>query len=296
MKNTPFHIPVLLNESIDGLDIQNGDTVVDGTFGGGGHSKNILEKFDSKIELICVDLDEKANERYRECFKNNKNSIFIESNFKDTAKILEISKKKNVDRVLLDLGTSTYQLLEDDRGFSFKSATPLSMSFSQKGAHTDISAYDIVNFWEENNIADVIYAYGEDVNSRKIARKIVKEREKKPIEDSVQLADIINSAFVYRGRFNHATKTFQAFRIVVNDELNVLKQALDNWWKVLNTNGRMAIISFHSLEDRIVKQWMKSQNHKEIITKKPLSASHDELLANPRSRSAKLRIIKKIND
>jgi 16S rRNA (cytosine1402-N4)-methyltransferase len=293
MLSASLHIPVLLNESIDGLAIVAGDTIVDGTFGGGGHSKLIIERFGESVQLVCVDLDEAAGERYRELFGTQSNTTFVHANFKDVQTILDAVGKTSVNRVLLDLGTSTFQLLADTRGFSFHSDAPLSMAFSAAGAHTGISAWDIANLWEEETIADIIYAYGEDRSSRRIARAIVAARESGPIDTASALATVIASAFSRRGRIHPATKTFQAFRIAVNDELTVLKDALAAWWQVLAPGGRIAVITFHSLEDRIVKQWMKAQTNERVITKKPLSATAQELQANPRSRSAKLRIIEK---
>ncbi len=199
-----------------------------------------------------------------------------------------------MNKVLLDLGTSTFQLLDDTRGFSFQSNAPLHMAFSEAGSHTGISAWDIANSWDESSIADIIYAYGEDRSSRKIARAIVEARAKGPIETSTDLANAILAAYKSRGRIHPATKTFQAIRITVNDELQVLKDALENWWDALEPRGRLAIITFHSLEDRIVKQWMKSKTNERVITKKPIIASKEELLGNTRSRSAKLRIIEKV--
>ncbi len=290
--HTSLHIPVLLHESIDGLAIAPGDIIVDGTFGGGGHSRTMLDEHDD-IALICVDLDEAAQERYKEVIGFNKHAMFVHANFKDADTILAVTGKKAVNKVLLDLGTSTFQLLADTRGFSFQSDAPLSMAFSENGSHTGFTASDIVNSWEEESIADIIYAYGEDRSSRKIARAIVEARELGEIKTSLQLADIIKAAFKSRGRIHPATKTFQAFRIAVNDELGVLKEALDAWWSRILPGGRIAVITFHSLEDRIVKQWMKTQTHERVITKKPIVASTVELQANPRSRSAKLRILEK---
>lgn len=289
-----FHVPVLLEESIDGLNIENNDVVIDGTFGGGGHSEAILKKFGESVELVCVDLDENALTRYGEIIGSASNATFVHSNFKDAEDILSVSKKKKVNKVLLDLGTSTFQLLQDTRGFSFLSDAPLSMAFSESGSHTEISAWDIANIWSEESIADIIYAYGEDRGSRKIAKAIVSARENGSIETASQLANIIMSAFKFRGKIHPATKTFQAFRVAVNDELNVLKEALENWWKLLQPQGRIAVITFHSLEDRIVKHWMKEKTNQRVITKKPITPNQDELKANPRSRSAKLRIIEKI--
>lgn len=291
MEHISLHIPVLLQESIDGLVIKPGDTIVDGTFGGGGHSSTMLAQYGDTISLICVDLDEAAEARFTEIIGTRPNATFVHSNFKDAASILATAKKERVDKVLLDLGTSTFQLLTDTRGFSFQSDAPLSMAFSEGGSHTGFTAWDIVNSWKEESIADIIYAYGEDRSSRKIARAIVEAREGGEITTSSQLATIIQGAFKSRGRIHPATKTFQAFRIAVNDELQVIKDALNAWWNVLNPGGRIAVITFHSLEDRIVKQWMKTNER--VITKKPIIPSRQELLINPRSRSAKLRIIEK---
>jgi 16S rRNA (cytosine1402-N4)-methyltransferase len=293
------HIPVLLHESVDGLAIVPGDVIVDGTFGGGGHSGLIIEQYKDTVSLVCVDLDEAAKERYMALFGTQTNTVFVQSNFKDAQYIIDtagVVAKQGVTKVLLDLGTSTFQLLADTRGFSFQSDAPLSMAFSEKGSHIGVSAWDIVNEWAEESIADIIYAYGEDRSSRKIARAIVEARASGPIDTASGLATVILGAFKRRGRIHPATKTFQAFRIAVNDELNVLKEALSSWWQLLAPGGRIAVITFHSLEDRIVKQWMKAQTNERVITKKPLIATTQELQTNPRSRSAKLRIIEKIKD
>lgn len=283
------HIPVLLDESVDGLAIKKGDVVVDGTFGGGGHSSAILDRYPS-VRLIAVDLDEGAAKRFTE--KIGDRAQFIHANFKDTEQICTEAGISYVDRVLLDLGTSTFQLLEDTRGFSFASDTPLAMTLSENGSHTGFTAYDIANSWDETSIADIIYAYAEERRSRAIAKAIVEARTKAPIETSGQLAAIIETAISRRGRLHPATTTFQAFRIAVNDELGTIQVALDAWWEKLSVGGRIAVITFHSLEDRIVKRWMKS--HERVITKKPITPTKNELQTNPRSRSAKLRIIEKV--
>lgn len=288
MDHTSLHIPVLLHESIDGLALRPHDIVVDGTFGGGGHSRAILEA-QPTVRLISVDLDEAALARHVELIGDR--GTIVHSNFKDVAHIMQSAHIDRIDKVLLDLGTSTFQLLEDTRGFSFQSDAPLSMAFSSAGSHTGFTAWDIANEWSEESIADIIYAYGEDRASRKIARVIALAREQGEIKTSKQLAEIIQTACRSRGRTHPATKTFQAFRIAVNDELSVIREALDAYWDVLAPGGRIAVITFHSLEDRIVKQWMKT--HERVITKKPIAPTRHELLANPRSRSAKLRIIEK---
>jgi 16S rRNA (cytosine1402-N4)-methyltransferase len=264
-----MHIPVLLHESITALDIHDGEIVVDGTFGGGGHSKAILE-FNKNIKLIAVDLDEDAKERFEKSFKGTK-AIFIHDNYKNAEAILEKSGQTIVNKVLLDIGTSSFQLDQDSRGFSFQSDSPLHMTLSKEGSHTGFNAFDIVNEWDEASIADIIFYYGQDSFARVIAKAIVKARALKPIKTSKELADIIALTIKRKGRLHPATKTFQALRIAVNDELTVLKEALSAWWKHLAPNGRIVVISFHSLEDRIVKQWMIAQEEpKRVITKKPL--------------------------
>jgi 16S rRNA (cytosine1402-N4)-methyltransferase len=291
---TKSHIPVLLHESITALMIKDGDVVVDGTFGGGGHSKAIYESFGNKIHLICVDLDEDAQKRFGESFKGD-NPIFVHNNYKNAKEILDTAKESKVDKVLLDIGTSSFQLDEDTRGFSFNSDSPLQMTLSQQGSHTGFNAYDIVNTWEESSIADIIFYYGEEPFARKIAKAIVNARNTKPIKTARELGEVISLAIKRKGRLHPATKTFQALRIAVNDELSVLKEALSAWWSLLAPGGRIAVISFHSLEDRIVKQWMaRLEDDKRVITKKPISPSTLEIKTNPRSRSAKLRIIEKI--
>jgi 16S rRNA (cytosine1402-N4)-methyltransferase len=291
--SVPRHVPVLLHESVTSLAIAPTDTIVDGTFGGGGHSKAIAALVPQGT-LICVDLDEAAEARFGEQFADVKNVSFVHANFKDAAVILAEAKITAVDKVLLDLGTSVFQLLSDTRGFSFNSDVPLAMTFSSHGSHTGFNAHDIVNSWQESSIADIIYAYGEEVKSRRIARAIVEARAITPIMTSLQLATIIATAMPRNSRIHPATKTFQALRIAVNDELGTLTHAMNAWWDVLNTGGRISIITFHSLEDRIVKQWMRDHPNSRVITKKPLSPSKEELSSNPRSRSAKLRTIEKI--
>lgn len=291
-----MHTPVLLNESITALDINDGDIVVDGTFGGGGHSAAILEAGKVK-KLIAVDLDEEAETRFGKQFPKNPEVVFVHDNYKNVESILKKASVVSVDKVFLDLGTSSFQLDTDTRGFSFRSDTPLLMTLSASGSHTGFNAYDIANEWEETSIADIIFHYGEDRAARKIARLIVEARAKGPIKTSGELASIIEAGIPRRGKIHPATKTFQAFRIAVNDELVTLKDALNAWWGLLNTGGRIAVITFHSLEDRIVKLWMKEHaqnNVGRVITKKPIVPGEDELKLNPRSRSSKLRIIEKI--
>jgi 16S rRNA (cytosine1402-N4)-methyltransferase len=290
-----IHNPVLLHESVISLALRPDDIVVDGTFGGGGHSAAILTSL-KKGRLVCVDLDEAAEERFQRLFSTDENVQFIHANFKDADGILAAAHVAHVDKVLLDLGTSVFQLLADTRGFSFNSDVPLAMTFSSAGSHTGFNASDIVNSWEESSIADIIFWYGEEKSARTIARAIVAARTEKPIVTAKQLATVIEGAVRRRGRIHPATKTFQALRIAANDELGTLTTAMEAWWKLLSIHGRLSIITFHSLEDRLVKQWMKAQNDNAlIVTKKPITPSVEELSINPRSRSAKLRTIEKIS-
>lgn len=288
-----MHIPVLLHESITALALEKNDVVVDGTFGGGGHSGAILNHIQSG-RLICVDLDEAAQQRFATLMGDNTQAFFIHENYKNVASILEKAKALFVNKVLLDLGISSFQIDADTRGFSFKSDAPLRMTFSEEGSHTGFTAYDIANTWEESSIADIIFYYGEERSAKKIARAIVSARAEGPITTASALAHIIEVAVPRKGKIHPATKTFQALRIAVNDELVTIKTALSAWWQVLAPKGRIAVITFHSLEDRIVKLWMKEQTEGRVITKKPIIPSDTETQTNPRSRSAKLRVIEKI--
>ena len=286
-----MHIPVLLQESIDQLHLEHAKVVVDGTFGGGGHTKKMLDLFPN-LKVIAVDLDEDAKLRFDALLASEPRAQFVHANYKDAEKILALAGVEKVDGVLIDMGTSTFQLLADTRGFSFNSDTPLTMTFSSAGSHTGFNAYDIVNTWQADSIADIIYFYGEDVKARQIAKAIVDAREDSEIVTAKQLADVIESVVKRKGKIHPATKTFQALRIAVNDEYKAIEEALDAWHARLTPGGRISVITFHSGEDRVVKQWMKT--HERVITKKPLAPTRNELLANPRSRSAKLRVIEKI--
>ncbi len=288
-----LHKSVLLNESIALLTLAPNDIVIDGTFGGGGHSAALLAQVPS-IALICVDLDEDAKARFDEQFGSDHRATFVHANFKDAKTILAQAGKDHADKVLLDLGTSTFQLLADTRGFSFNSNAPLSMTFSASGSHTGFTAHDIVNTWLPESIADIIFHYGGERSARRIANAIVEARATAPIETAADLARIIESVNPRRGKTHPATKTFQALRIAVNDELKVVEEALDAWWEVLASGGRIAVITFHSLEDRIVKRWMQTITPtKRVITKKPIAPGREELIANKRARSAKLRVAEK---
>ncbi len=293
------HIPVLLNESIQGLSIVPGDIVLDATLGAGGHSEAICRST-SGLTVIGLDADSDAISRSEKRLMNctdNCRFIFEEINFRYVDRALEKHSIDHIDKALFDLGVSSFTY-ESGRGFSFQKDEPLRMTLS-----TDpnaLSAYDVVNTWAEETLADIIYGFGEDKFARRIARAIVEQRESKPIETSAELEKCIYSAvpfYARHGRTHPATKTFQALRIAVNDEMNALKEGLEKTWGKLAVGGRIAVISFHSLEDRIVKQYFRSLESAcsgEILTKKPIVPSDTEVSDNPRSRSSKLRVIKKI--
>ena len=292
-----IHKTVLLNETIEGLNLpaspslggQTDSVVLDCTFGGGGHSLEILKRF-PKVKIIALDQDKSV-------WRNNDKRIsFHNENFSNLDKVL---KEEKVDGIIFDLGLSSDQLENSGRGFSFMKNEPLLMTMRENPRAEDLTALDIVNIWNEKSLADIIYGYGEERYSRRIAKGIVDAREKK-IETTFDLVKIISDsvpAGYRRGRLHFATKTFQALRIAVNDELGVLKDGLEKGFSVLKVGGRMAVISFHSLEDRIVKRFYKElekEGKVKLINKKIILASEEELRNNPRSRSAKLRILEKI--
>lgn len=285
------HTPVLLRETIDALQNTGKKVFVDGTFGGGGHSEVLLTENPDAF-VICVDLDPLAKSRFEALALPKDRSIFINTNYAHVAEILQKARKTSIDGVLLDLGTSAYQLLEDTRGFSFMTNSPLQMTFGEGVGASGLTAHDIVNTWSEENIALILYRYGDEKASRKIANAIVTARAEKSIETSGDLAAIIVDCIPRKGKIHPATKTFQALRIAVNNELEILQRALHDWYEALAPKGRLAVITFHSLEDRIVKHFMKSTDGR-VITKKPIIPSTEEILSNPKSRSAKLRVLVK---
>jgi 16S rRNA (cytosine1402-N4)-methyltransferase len=295
------HISVLLNESIDGLAIKSGDTIVDGTLGGGGHTLEIVKRFGKGVRIICLDLDMDAISRTKELIKDFESNIIFKNNgFQDIEKVLLDLNISKVDRILLDLGLSSFQLEEGGRGFSFQKDEPLLMTMKKNPSKEDLTAYTIVNTWKEETLADIIYGFGEEKYSRKIAKAIVEARVEKEIKTTFDLVKIIEGAVgrFYKGKkINPSTKTFQALRIATNSELQNLEEVIQKGFKSLVSGGRIAIISFHSLEDRIVKKafvQLKEDNIAKIINKKPIVPSEKEIKLNPRSRSSKLRLIEKI--
>ena len=294
-----IHKTVLLHESIDGLNIQKGDIYLDGTLGSAGHAEYALKITDGNLTVIGLDRDIDALSRSEQRLGKAKNIILKESNYSDLDKVLNHLNIEKVNRIMLDLGLSSDQFEASGRGFTFKKEEPLLMTFKKNPVEGDITASEIVNNWQEENIADIIYGYGEEKYSRRIAHAIVNYRQKKSIETTGELVEIISQAvpiFYRKGRIHPATRTFQALRITANDELNSLKKGLANGFERLAKGGRMAVISFHSLEDRIVKNFNKEKAEKEeakIITKRPIVPEEIEIKENPRSRSAKLRILEK---
>ena len=284
------HIPVLLNEVMEILKPQKGEFFIDGTFGAGGHSEKILEAIGEKGKLFAFDWDPKAGERNK-LILEKKNFTFANVNYANTKEFLKKNDLPKVDGLLLDLGFSSDQLEDSGKGFSFKKDEPLVMSYGEGG----LTAYEVVNSYSEEKLLEIIKELGEERFPGRIARVIVESRQKEPIKTSLQLARIIRSALprnYEKGRIDPATRTFQALRIYVNGELENIKKILGDLESIVKSGGRVVVISFHSLEDRIVKNIfrdMKKSGKAELLNKKIISASRDEVLINPRSRSAKLR-------
>ena len=303
------HIPVLLNETIEGLDIKQNGIYADGTAGGGGHSGAILNRLTTG-KLISIDQDPDAISTLTQKFKNNDNSIIIKGNFADIKELLELRGVGRLDGVLLDIGVSSHQLDTASRGFSFHEEAPLDMRMSQSGT----TAEDLVNTLPYEELKRIIRDYGEEKYASSIAKGIVTTREQSPLKTTIELAEIIKANVPQKVRRDGhpARKTFQALRIAVNDELGVLVKGLDGAFDMLGKGGRLAVITFHSLEDRIVKQKMASwcqgctcpkdfpvcvcgnKPKAKLVNRKPICANETELSENPRSRSAKLRICEKI--
>ncbi len=309
-----LHRSVMINEIISFLPTTKSINVIDATFGGGGYSKAILEKFNVN-QLLAIDRDPISKIFAKEIESKFSNFTLVNNKFSKIEDIINNTKfkDKKFDIILFDLGTSSNQIDNAQRGFSFNKSGPLDMRMGS----SDKNAYDIVNKYEEKNLADIIYQYGEERYSRVIAKEIVKNRKIKIINDTLELSNIIKKCLPkknqLKSKIHPATKTFQAIRIYVNDELNELKHSLKKVLNILNKDGLILVVSFQSLEDRIVKdffnhnsgkRWRSSRHYPElpdklatqlkIITKKPILPSTSEILENPRSRSAKLRVAQKI--
>lgn len=296
-----MHIPVLLHESIEGLAIKEGGVYVDCTTNRGGHSLEIAKAVGENGVLICIDLDQDALQEAREVLEKAKKGPkihFIHSNFRHLASILKDLKIAHVDGVLADLGISSQELDDSKRGFSFRTDDPLLMTFDAKPEEDMTTAYDIVNFWSESTIADILYGFADETYSRRIAKRIIERRESAPIKTTFELVDVIASAVpvLYRHKKTHfATKTFQALRMATNDELGSVSDLIESLPTILASNGRGCIITFHSTEDRIVKHKLRANEETlKMINKKAIMPSYEEIKENPRSRSAQLRIVERI--
>ena len=307
------HVSVLLKETIDGLNIKPDGIYVDGTLGGGGHSLEIAKRLSKNGHLYGIDRDtdaiEAAGERLREY---SDRFTAIHSNFYNAAEVLKNIGVQKIDGFILDLGVSSHQLDEADRGFSYMQDAPLDMRMDRGAPYT---AWNVVNEKSEKELNDIIFKYGEEKWAKRIAQFIVAEREKKPIDTTYELVEAIKKAVPKGARRDGphpAKRTFQAIRIEVNGELAILDKTVDDMTEMLSEGGRMCIITFHSLEDRIIKNAMKRHENPctcppefpvcvcgkvpdgKVITRKPILPSDEELEVNPRSRSAKLRIMEKI--
>ena len=287
-----IHIPVLMDEVLEGLQPEGSKIIVDGTLGGAGHSAAILERLGPDGQLISLDRDLDAVEAAAKLIDDPRFTP-IHGNYADFPEHLKAMGIEAVDGVLLDLGYSSDQLADKDRGFSFQNEGELDLRFDRLDGEP---AWRLLNRLSEKHLADLIYNYGEERLSRRIARKICAVRQADPIKTSQQLARLVRSC-VPRSK-NHsidpATRTFQAFRIAVNDELKFLSETMNRLAKSIKLDGRAAIISFHSLEDRIVKRAINGDELFEAINRKPITASDEEIDENSRSRSAKLRVAKRI--
>ena len=281
-----YHTPVLLKEVVALLQPHRGGVYVDATLGGGGHATELLQASAPDGRLIGLDRDEEALVASRERLKEWGARVeLVRANFGELEETLMNVGLTAVDGIVFDLGVSSRQFDEPTRGFSFQREGPLDMRMDRNTGQT---ARDVLNTASEKELADIFYLYGEERRSRSIAKRIVAAR---PIETTVQLADLVGPR---HGRIHPATRVFQALRIYVNDELGNLKRGLESASRVVKSGGRIAVISFHSLEDRIVKRYFKETPTLRIITRKPVTAAEEELETNPRARSAKLRVAEQI--
>lgn len=306
------HVSVLLEECIEALNIKKQGYYVDCTMGGAGHSSHIVSKLNNDGRLIGIDQDTDALNAAKERLKDYNNAIYVHNNFYNIYDILEELKIEKVDGILMDLGVSSYQLDAGERGFSYMQDAPLDMRMNRD---KEFSAYDVINDYSEEDLYRIIKDYGEERFSKRIASFIVKRRNEKPIETTLELVDIIKAAIPAKARRDGphpAKRTFQAIRIEVNGELEILDKAIADSVKKLNSNGRLAIITFHSLEDRIVKNKFRDLENPckcpkefpicacgkkpmvKVLSRKAIAPTDEEIEVNPRSRSAKLRVLEKI--
>ena len=302
IKAEGYHVPVLLNESIDGLNICQGGVYVDVTFGGGGHSREILRRLGAQGRLYSFDQDADALQNVPE---GDERFTFVQSNFRYLSNWMRYYGEEEVDGVLADLGVSSHHFDDEQRGFSFRFDAPLDMRMNQKASHT---AADIVNGYSEERLADVLYLYGELRNARRIAAALVRARQSHPIATTQQLSDVVAPVIGREREKKELAKVFQSLRIEVNHEMEALKEMLQAAVNVLRPGGRLSVITYHSLEDRIVKNFMKTGNAEgrmnqdffgrieapfRLVNNKVLVPTDEEQACNPRSRSAKLRIAEK---
>jgi 16S rRNA (cytosine1402-N4)-methyltransferase len=289
------HVPVLLEEVLAGLAIQPGMTVADGTLGGGGHTAALLEAVGPQGRLFAVDRDIEAVERARRRFADQSHCLPLHGNYCDLPQLLGEQGILQLDAILLDLGLSSDQLASGERGFSFDADGELDLRFDVTQGDP---AWRLLARLPEKELADLIYQFGEERFSRRIARQIVAARRTAPIQTARQLRELLERCVprAPRMRIHPATRTFQALRIAVNDELGSLRLALDQFPRILVPGGRLAVISFHSLEDRLVKYAFRDSSDYEILTKKPIRPKEAEIQRNPRSRSARLRIARRVED
>ncbi|MFH1395386.1 MAG: 16S rRNA (cytosine(1402)-N(4))-methyltransferase RsmH [Candidatus Omnitrophota bacterium] len=297
-KKTNAHVPVLLNEVIDYLDITSGSVILDGTLGGGGHTRECLKKIGPKGCVIGIDKDSSAIERVKRTLKEfNGRIIYVNDDFRNIVQILKSVEIEKLDGAIFDFGMSSFQIDEAERGFSFLKDGPLDMRMDSR---QKLSAKEVVNKFSKEVLSDIIKEYGEERHAKLAAAAIVRARKKKNIETTMELVSVIKGALgrkYNRQKISAAARTFQALRIYVNDELKAAEAAVKNTIRFLNPGARITVISFHSLEDRIVKNIFRETaktGEMKIITKKPVCPGQDEIARNPRSRSAKLRVAERV--
>ena len=300
------HYTVMKHEAVDALECKKGLIYVDCTLGGGGHSGLILERISPEGKLIAFDIDQDAIDAASEKLKDYKNLTIVKSSYTNIKQVLkDLNIEKITGGILFDLGASYHQLTKQERGFSFSKEAPLDMRFNKD---SDFSAYDVVNNYKEEELVKIFSEYGEERFSKRIAKAIVTKRKQNPIKTTTELSQIITESVPkVKSSIHPATRVFQAIRIEVNQELQNVKSTLNNVLDILDVGAIISVISFHSLEDRIVKQFMKYHSTKchcsktdmichcpppklELINKKPITASEKEVEENPPSRSAKLRV------
>lgn len=299
-----YHVPVLLKETVDGLDIKPGGIYVDLTFGGGGHSREILRRLQGTGHLYSFDQDQDAQQGAR-CMENEGNFTFIRSNFRFLRNWMLYYGHEQVDGILADLGVSSHHLDEEGRGFSFRFDAPLDMRMNQRAK---LTAQRIIADYSEEALSDILYLYGELKNSRRIASAIVKARQQQPVTTTKELVEVLRPLMGYDREKKDLARVFQALRIEVNGEMLALRQMLAATTEVLRPGGRLSILTYHSLEDRMVKNIVKAGNIEgkvvtdlfgrsnaplEAVNRSVITPSAEEQNSNPRSRSAKLRVAKK---